>query len=349
MRVTHVIFNFRTGGTENMLIDIMRQQLEQGAEVSMVIINGNNEPALVDAIPPGVRRVMIGRPEGSRNPWYILKYNLALRHLRPDVIHIHTVKAAGMIIGRPAPLGLTVHCCDAQLSYLDRYSRVWAISQAVSDDIRDRYGIASTVVYNGIDTSAVAVNPHHTHSPQPLKILQIGRLEPRIKGQDLMLHALAELRQRPEMPQVRLTFIGDGSGREHLQAMARQLGVAGDVTFAGNLSRRQLYPRLCEYDLLIQPSRNEGFGLTVAEGMAAAIPVACSTLSGIMEVTDSGHYATAFKPESATAIDEAIADVAANYPQKLALAQTDALRWVRTHFDIAATAAHYLDQYRQIK
>ncbi|MDE6310138.1 MAG: glycosyltransferase, partial [Muribaculaceae bacterium] len=217
MRVTHVIFNFCTGGTETMLIDIMRSQLSLGASVSLVIINNNNEQALVDTIPPGVKLVMIGRPEGSKNPWYILKYNMALRRLRPDVIHIHTVKAAGMILGRPAPLGLTVHCCGARLSYLDRYSRVWAISQAVCDDVMGRYSCDSAIVYNGIDTSSVSVAASHDERPNPLKIVQIGRLEPQIKGQDLLLQALALLNEKDDAPKVEVTFIGAGGGREALE------------------------------------------------------------------------------------------------------------------------------------
>lgn len=349
MRVTHVIFNFCTGGTENMLIDIMRSQLSLGARVSLVIINDNNEQALVDAIPPGVERVMIGRPEGSKNPWYIIKYNMALRRLRPDVIHIHTVKAAGMIVGRPAPLGLTVHCCGAQLSYLQRYNRLWAISQAVSDDVVQRYGVESTIVYNGIDTSALTVADTHGDAPDTLKIVQIGRLEPRIKGQDLVLRAVALLDKRVDASKVEVTFIGAGSGRKELEELAESLGVSHRVKFAGNEPRAQFYPRLGGYDLLIQPSRSEGFGLTVAEGMAAGIPVACSNNPGILEVVGGGRYATVFEADSAEGIADAIVDIASHYPERLRMARGEALRWVRERYGIESTASNYLAQYRQLQ
>ncbi len=349
MRVTHVIFNFCTGGTENMLIDIMRSQLSLGASVSLVIINDNNEQALVDAIPQGVKLVMIGRPQGSKNPWYIIKYNMALRRLRPDVIHIHTVKAAGMIVGTPAPMGLTVHCCGAQLSYLNRYSRLWAISQAVSDDVRQRYGCESTIVYNGIDTSALTVATDHDDAPHPLRIVQIGRLEPHIKGQDLVLKAVALLDKKPDGPGVEVTFIGAGGGMQELRDMAASLGVADRVKFAGNEPRSRFYPELCLYDLLIQPSRSEGFGLTVAEGMAAGIPVACSDNPGIMEVVDGGKYATVFKAGSAEAIAEAITDIATHYPQRLRVAREEARRWVNERYSVDATASSYLEQYRQLR
>lgn len=332
-----------------MLIDIMRSQLSLGARVSLVIINDNNEQPLVDTIPQGVERVMIGRPQGSKNPWYIIKYNMALRRLRPDVIHIHTVKAAGMILGRPAPLGLTVHCCGAQLSYLQRYSRLWAISRAVRDDVLQRYSCESTIVYNGIDTSALTVDTAHDDAPDPLKIVQIGRLEPRIKGQDLVLQAIALLSKNADSPKVEVTFIGAGSGEQELRKLAESLGVSDRVKFAGNEPRSRFYPRLGGYDLLIQPSRSEGFGLTVAEGMAAGIPVACSDNPGIMEVVGGGSYATVFATDSADAIADAIVDIATHYPARLRMARGEALRWVKERYGIESTASNYLEQYRQMR
>ena len=51
------------------------------------------------------------------------------------------------------------------------------------------------------------------------------------------------------------------------------------------------------YDLLVQPSRYEGFGLTVVEGMAAGVPVLVSDIEGPMEVIDKGRHGFAFRSE----------------------------------------------------
>lgn len=49
-----------------------------------------------------------------------------------------------------------------------------------------------------------------------------------------------------------------------------------------------IYHNLCNFDLFIQPSRFEGFGLTVAEAIAAKVTVLVSNIQGPMEIIDDG-------------------------------------------------------------
>ena len=51
---------------------------------------------------------------------------------------------------------------------------------------------------------------------------------------------------------------------------------------------------LTDYDLFVQPSRWEGFGLTVAEAMAAGVPVLVSEGQGPAEVTQGSRYGWLF-------------------------------------------------------
>lgn len=343
MRVTHVIFNMRTGGTETMLIDIMEQQAMQGAEVSLVIINDDNEPQLLQTVPANIDIVYIGRPTGSKNPWYILKYNHALHRLRPDVIHIHTVKAAGMIIGHPAPLGLTVHCCEAPLSYLDRYSRVWAISHAVETDIRSRYSLQSTIVYNGVATQRIAQRKTLLTTPSTFKLIQVGRLVSQIKGQDMLIDAVATLVKSRGID-IDLTIVGDGPSREQLIQRAAQARIQARAHFLGNKSRQWIYSHLADYDILVQPSRIEGFGLTLVEGMAAGIPVIASSTPGLREVLDDGRRGTTFAAGSTEALTEALLNAITHYDRLQTQAVDDA-RWAKLNYDIAITARNYLNQY----
>ena len=55
--------------------------------------------------------------------------------------------------------------------------------------------------------------------------------------------------------------------------MVVELNLEKHVRFLGNQSREYVYSHLKDYDLFVQPSRFEGFGLTVAEAMAACVPV----------------------------------------------------------------------------
>lgn len=116
-----------------------------------------------------------------------------------------------------------------------------------------------------------------------------GRLTPG-KGQDTWLQALGELaRARPGLAWHGVMIGGlaasEGSDEAYvaeLEACVRGLGLADCVTFTG--FRRDL-PRLFEaLDIVCVPSRNEAFGLTVIEAMAAAKAVIGADSGAIPEL-----------------------------------------------------------------
>lgn len=57
---------------------------------------------------------------------------------------------------------------------------------------------------------------------------------------------------------------------------AAELGLSDAVTWTGYLSDEALTALYRRADILVHPSRYEGFGLQVAEAMASGTPVACS-------------------------------------------------------------------------
>ena len=115
------------------------------------------------------------------------------------------------------------------------------------------------------------------------------------------------------------------------------------------MGREDVYASLCEYDVLIQPSRYEGFGLTVAEGMAAGIPVVVSDIEGPMEIIRHGLYGYPFKSDDAaaltTALEEVIADVAT---ERLERQLADARRYVVGEYDLHRASDKYLEVYAEV-
>ena len=67
-----------------------------------------------------------------------------------------------------------------------------------------------------------------------------------------------------------------------LEALARELAVAGRVTFAG--WAEPPWAAAWSFDVLAVPSFTEGFGLVVVEAMLAGIPVVASAVGAIPEV-----------------------------------------------------------------
>lgn len=175
--------------------------------------------------------------------------------------------------------------------------------------------------------------------------MQIGSLYADIKGQHITLRALAAMRHADAT----VDFYGDGHSRADLEALTHELGLGKRVRFMGTRSRRELYDALPGYDVALLPSLNEGFGLALAEPMAAGVPVVASNLPGPSEVlrdADSilGSTVPAGNPQ---ALADAIDGILDAFTEALALA-VDAATSVRRRFDIAGTVARYRELYSRL-
>ena len=343
--IVHMLFNMKLGGTESMLIDIMRQQVEYGFRVVLVLINDEHDVEMINRIDSRVEIKYVGRKEGSRNLLHLLRLNWLLLRLNPMVIHVHMVRALGMLFVLRQRIVFTAHCLGIDSHYIAKAKRVFAISNAVKDNIMVLHGIDSTVVYNGVDTTAIKRN--HIHGNEQFKIVQVGRLFKETKGQDILIEAVAKLRQQG-VTNITVDFIGDGASMVELKQLAQERGLANCVNFLGAMPRKNIYEKLCQYDLLVQPSRDEGFGLTVAEGMAATIPVLVSNLAGPMEVIAGGRYGNIFEL-GANEVDNCakqIAEIKGSYSRYKHLAEGKALDFVKANFDIARVAYKYIEEYK---
>ena len=111
----------------------------------------------------------------------------------------------------------------------------------------------------------------------------IGRLDPKEKGQDLLLRVLARghWRDRP----LSITFYGDGLRGDSLERMARNLGLA-NVTFAGLV--RDVPAIWSRHHGLILPSRCEGLPIVLVEAMLSGRVPIVTDVGGSAEVVDDG-------------------------------------------------------------
>ncbi len=119
-----------------------------------------------------------------------------------------------------------------------------------------------------------------------------GRLVPH-KGVDAILRALPRL-----PPDVALLVVGRGPTLPNLTSAARRLGVEDRVRFCPNVSDEDLPSYLRAADVFVFPSQNrlEGFGLAVAEAMAAGLPVVIADMPGVREVIEPGKEGLLVEP-----------------------------------------------------
>lgn len=331
-----------------MVVDLANGQAARGHDVTLLVVNTDIEQALLDTLSPSVRRILIGRTPGSRNPLPMARLNAILLRHSPDVLHLHNAGITGMIL---PPLRrriiTTLHTTGIDLALGRGASRFVAISPTVREEALERHpGTGIEVISNAIDFDAISRRPDSPRFSKKLKIVQLGRLFPEIKGQDILIRALGILR-REGITDITAEFIGAGDGLADLEALAHSEGVEAQVSFAGSLSRKDTYSRLSGYDLMVHPSRIEGFGLAVIEGMAAGLPVVVPDRGAPFEITRRGELARTFVYGDAASLADTLRAIRADYPAAAALAGP-ALEYARANFSLDAMTDSYLKIYETL-
>ena len=89
-------------------------------------------------------------------------------------------------------------------------------------------------------------------------------------------------------PRLVLHFFGDGPARPMIESVQKSLRLGpARVVFHGSVPRPQIALR--QIDILLLPSRVEGFGLVLIEAMAAGVAVVAINAGGVSDVVTHGH------------------------------------------------------------
>lgn len=120
-----------------------------------------------------------------------------------------------------------------------------------------------------------------------IRILTVGRLS-KEKGQDLVIQVMAKLKQNSI--NVRWYCIGDGSSKEEYKDLIRKYGVEKDFILLG--AKTNPYPFMKQCDIYVQPSRHEGYCLTLAEVKCFDKPIICTDFSGAKEQIKNSQIGT---------------------------------------------------------
>ena len=227
---------------------------------------------------------------------------------------------------------------------LNRVDNVFSISRSVATSLKMDFGIDSSIVYNGIQTDRFFMREKKQIGKR-IKIVQVSRLEHDKKGQDLLIESTAKLRDQGIDCEV--SFIGDGDSRDYLKSLIINYKLNDRIFLLGAKSQEYLMSHLCDFDLFVQPSRYEGFGLTVAEAMAAKVPVLVSAGQGPEEGTEGNFYGWTFANGDINSLAEKIAYIYGHYDECLEKVDRGRERVVKD-FDVRVTASRYLAAYEEM-
>jgi len=243
--------------------------------------------------------------------WAALRRRVATG--RFDVVHAHWLLPQGFVATLPphrVPVVVTAHGGDvsglrgglmsrAKATAVQRAAAVTANSSFTEARLRELAPGLGTVarIPMGVRISppppddVAAARARHRRGEGPL-VAFAGRLVEE-KGVDDLLEAVAQL--AADRPDITAVVVGDGQDRDALEARARELGVAGRVTFSGWAPPAEVAATLAAADVVAAPSKEapdgwvEAQGLTVVEAMAVGTPVVATRSGGVVDAVVDGE------------------------------------------------------------
>ena len=339
MQAVFLIPCLLTGGTEVATLEMAVALQSLGHAPEVIVYFDEVDPAMLEAFnAAGVVVHLLGvkRGEGVRTQWALARGLLrALRRTRYDAIWLQymTPTALPLAVTRLFTRNLiaTVHVAASHYSPAGRRRLRWlarhwcdrfvCVSHTVAEgifgpaDAAARAGGRIAVIPNALDMAAVrvaAARDWRTEAGWPPETIVLGftgRLA-HIKGVDVLLHSVARLHSQG-LP-VRLVIVGEGAEQADLEALAVQLGIGAITHFSGRLPRSAIYGAIKGFDIAVVPSREEGFGLSALEAMAAGVPVVASRADALQEVVEEGATGLLCQVDDPQSMADALARLVAD-------------------------------------
>jgi len=348
MKIVHCFFTMHIGGSQVLAADMLNEMCKEH-DVALIVVNDQWNDKLLKQLDPKVKVYLINRKEGSRNPLPVLRFNLLLRKLKPDVIHCHEDKLVNLIRLCSFNTVYTVHDLGLKNSAIAKYNKVIAISAVVQQDIRDRFNIDAKIIHNGIPLDNFKKRSDYVVAKgEPVRLVQVSRLMHKKKGQDILISALHKLVTQYHRDNVVLDMVGGGSSLDYLKSLAEELGITQHINFIGEKDRGWIFDNLAVYHALIQPSIFEGFGLTVVEGIAAGLPVAASNIEGPAEILSGGANRFLFTAGDADDCAEKINALINIYTDGKMRDVINIYSDVKKRFSLHATVKEYISAYKNL-
>jgi phosphatidylinositol alpha-1,6-mannosyltransferase len=268
-------------------------------------------------------------------PGFILAQLVALvallRRERFDAIHCHWLVPQGLVLAfarmfvAVPPTLLTCHGADAftlntaplprlKRWILGRVDGLTVVSREIGERLAYRSGPPASHIPMGVDVARFS-NLLRQDPSGRRTLLFIGRLAEK-KGVDRLLHAMSD--ERLSKRGVHLRIVGDGPLRSELESLARKLGVADRLTFAGAMPHdrvaveMQLAELLCAPFVISRDGDREGTPTVLFEAASAGLPIVTTDVGGCADIVQNGYSGWIVPPDDEHAFVAAIVEALDN-------------------------------------
>lgn len=207
------------------------------------------------------------------------------RHKIPYSSIVQQNKEFGMIPGQQTELARRIYLNAQKVFFVSQRNK------QVAEYMLSRALPNGRVVRNPVNLKRVDTISYMAQ--KKIKLASVGRLECKAKGQDVLLRALAVLKDDYDFE---LTFYGKGPDEDNLKALTQFLSLEDKVVFAGFAESIERVWK--DNHLLVLPSHYEGIPLAVVEAMLCGRPCLLTDVAGNTEWITHGE--SGFIAESTT-------------------------------------------------
>lgn len=353
-KIAYVIDTLRLGGAERMLVSLALALPRDEYEVHVytIVDAGELSTKLEQA---GIPVKNIGK-HGKISLLTLVRLRAAFKEFQPDLVHTHLFAAdvyghlVAWWLGIPAIT--TEHNINLDQRGIkqrirtcwSRYSQVVvAVSQAVKAySISDEHVALEKiqVIYNGIDT--VFFSPRAaTYATNGLVTIGMTSRLHANKGHVYALEAVAQLRQE----NVHVLIAGDGPERERIMQKIIDLGLQNKVELVGAVTDvREVLARM---DVVVLPTIQEGFGLSVAEAMSMEKPVVVFNTGPMKELVIDGVTGFVVAPRDVGMLRERLLTLINDPALRLKMGQAGRAR-VEEKFSLHTMVDQYIRLYQGV-
>lgn len=325
MKVLIAIPCLLTGGTEIQTLNLVRALVQGGHQVTTACYFEHTENMVKLYEEAGSKVVLFSkegvRVGGVKGIIFLLKNLWKIKFsLRPDVVHVQYM-APGAIpiillklmgqksIVATAHTNADVYGAKAMklLKFLQSHvlrtftcitlraeKNFFGSCSLFDPSIQCVPNHAHYTIYNALP-GYIQISDNKKDNNDIITIGVVSRLE-YIKGMDLVVPAFAKVYEKNK--NVRLLVVGDGSLRQQMEDDANRFHLKSNIEFIGRQEQAALQSYYDKIDVLLMPSRSEGFGLTAIEGMARGCVLVASNTGGLPEVAREGYVGLLHQPES---------------------------------------------------
>lgn len=292
MKIAHIINSLSRGGAEVLLKNTIR--LFPESEHLIIYLNSPND--MKNEFNGKVSFVCLGHVSWKEVVFSVRKLKKILNEWKPDIIHSHLFDStllARLSSKSIAPLVSTIHSTYSTDAFSKSKKALWlekltanrqqgliSVSEFVLNDYLKfvPFKGKTFVLYNFLPQRYFGVGKISGKGTiRQLKCVAVGNLK-EAKNYGFLLQAFSYLKEL----NISLDIYGEGSMKNEMQAYVQSNNLK--VSLCG--SAENIEEILPSYDLFLQASQHEGFGISVAEAMALKLPVAVSDIPVFREITN---------------------------------------------------------------